>query len=247
VRRDEHVSIMVNEEDHLRLQGLLPGLDLKAAWQMMDAVDDAIEEQVSYAFSPRLGYLTACPTNVGTGMRASVLLHVPGLVLLDEMGPIINGMSKIGLAVRGLWGEGTEATGNMFQISNQITLGEREVDIVENLEKIVAELVEHESNARLRLLEKRERMVRDHVGRAYGILSQAHLLTSKDALRLLSGLRLGVELGILNNVSRDLVDELLILSQPAHLQKKQETILDPAERDAARADLVRERLAGKEE
>ncbi len=242
VREDEAVSVMVNEEDHLRIQALKAGLDLQGTWKLANELDSEVEQNVPYAFSTRLGYLTACPTNVGTGMRASVMLHLPGLVLMNEMGPIIKGMSKIGLAVRGLWGEGTEAVGNMFQVSNQVTLGEKEEDIIANLEKIVGEIVDHEKNARSRLMENKEFRVKDHVGRAYGILSNAHLLTTKEALGLLSGLRLGIELGILSDTGKEVVDELFILSQPAHLQKLENKELKEKQRDRARADLVRSRL-----
>ncbi len=244
IRRDETLSAMVNEEDHLRLQGMRAGLSLREIWAEVDRLDSEIEERVDYAFSPRLGYLTACPTNVGTGMRASVMLHLPGLVLMNEIGPVIKGMGKIGLAVRGLWGEGTEATGNMFQISNQMTLGDAEGQIVTIIEQIVHELIEHEQNARGRLLERREAVVHDHVGRALGILSHAHILSSKEALDLLSGLRLGIDLGILDSVGRRAVFELMLLTQPGHLQKIEEKSLKPKERDRFRARLVREKLAG---
>ena len=243
---DESLAVMVNEEDHMRLQSMRPGLDLQQTWKAIDAVDTAIEKRVSYAFSARLGYLTACPTNVGTGLRASVMLHVPGLVLMNEISPIIKGMSKIGLTVRGLWGEGTEATGNMFQISNQITLGDSEEHIISNLEQIVLELVEHEKNARTRLMDRKEPVLKDHVGRAYGILSNAHILSSKEALDLLSGLRLGIDLGIFKNMNRRVIDELLLLTQPAHLQKVEDKKLRPKDRDRARATLVRARLAEAE-
>jgi protein arginine kinase len=241
--RDETISVMVNEEDHLRLQSMTPGLTLQQIWRRMNALDDEIEARVRYAFSPRLGYLTACPTNVGTGLRASVMLHLPGLALMNELNPVAKGLTKIGLAVRGLWGEGTEAVGNMFQVSNQITLGDREENIVHNIEQIVLELVAHEKNARARLLEKRELVLRDHVGRALGILGHAHLLDSKEALNLLSGLRLGIDLGILRGVSRQVVDQLLLLTQPAHLQQREGKLLKPKDRDRVRAELVRTQLA----
>ena len=241
-RQDEQVSVLVNEEDHLRLQALCPGLALDKVWSLIDRVDTAIEKHVRYAFSTRLGYLTACPSNVGTGMRASVMLHLPGLVLMEEINPIVKGMSKIGLAVRGLWGEGTEATGNMFQLSNQVTLGEKEENIIANLEQIVLEVVEHEKNARIRLMQEREMLVRDHVGRAYGILSNAHILSSKEALDLLSGLRLGIDLGIMESLDGRVVDDLLLWSQPGHLQKLEEKKLKMKDRDRARANLVRIRL-----
>ena len=244
LRQDEGLSVMVNEEDHLRVQAMRPGLDLRGTWQVIDALDSAIEQQVPYAFSNQLGYLTACPTNVGTGLRASVMLHLPGLVLMNEINPIVKGMGKIGLAVRGLWGEGTEATGHMFQISNQITLGEKEEDVVASIEQIVQEIIEHEKNARQRLLEKRDPVLRDHVGRAFGILSHAHILSSKEALDLLSGLRLGVDLGILTALDRRMVDELLLVTQPGHLQKAEGRTLKTKERDRARARGVRARLSG---
>lgn len=243
VSEDERLAVMVNEEDHLRMQAMRPGLDIVETWKAMDRIDTLVEQSVRYAFSPRLGYLTACPTNVGTGLRASVMLHLPGLVLMGEINPIIKGVSKIGLAVRGLWGEGTEAIGNMFQVSNQVSLGDKEENIVAGIEQIALEMVEHEKNARQRLLEKREVVLRDHVGRAQGILQNAHILTSKEALELLSALRLGMELGILEKVGRRVVDELLLSTQPAHLQKAEGKKLKPKDRDRARADLVRRKLA----
>jgi protein arginine kinase len=244
-RSSETLSVMVNEEDHLRIQGMRPGLDLPRIWDEVNRLDSEIEERLDYAFSAKLGYLTACPTNVGTGLRASVMLHLPGLVLMNEITPLMKGLGKIGLAVRGLMGEGTEASGNMFQISNQMTLGESEPQIVETIMQIVQELLEHEAHARARLMERRASMVRDHVGRAYGILCHAHILTSKEALDLLSGLRLGVDLGILPGVERRVVEQLMLLSQPGHLQKIEHKALKPKERDRFRARLVRERLTGR--
>ncbi len=242
IRDDQRISVMINEEDHLRIQSLSPGLDLSETWKRVDALDNEIEAQLDYAFSPKIGYLTACPTNVGTGMRASVMLHVPGLVLMGEINAVIKGMAKIGLAVRGLWGEGSEAAGNMFQVSNQMTLGEKEPDIVRNLEQIVLEIVEHEKNARSRLFDKKESLVRDHAGRALGILSNAHVLTSKEALDLLSDLRLGVDLGIVEFKDYAVINDLTLWSQPGHLQKWEKRLLKPEERDVARARLVRSRI-----
>jgi protein arginine kinase len=240
---DERIAIMVNEEDHLRLQALRPGFDMAGAWKLLDAMDTAIEKSALYAFSVRLGYLTACPTNVGTGMRASVMMHLPGLVLMNEINPVIKGISKIGLAVRGLWGEGTEAIGNMFQISNQTSLGEKEEAIIAGLEQIVLEIMDHEKNARARLLERKEIMLRDHVGRSYGILSNAHILSTKEALDLLSGLRLGIDLGILSALDRRVIEGLLLLVQPGHLQKAEGRKLKTKDRDHARAERVRAALA----
>lgn len=238
VSPDECMAVMVNEEDHLRIQSLKPGLDLLGAWHEADALDDEVEAKVGYAFSPKLGYLTSCPSNVGTGLRASVMLHLPGLVLMDEMEPVINGISKIGLAVRGMWGEGTEAAGNMFQISNQITLGRREDEIIAHLEQIVLEIIEHENNARLRLMEQQSRTVEDHIARAFGILSNARLISSAEALNLLSSIRLGIDLGLIDEFTRREIDMLFIATQPAHLQKLESKELTPDERDAVRAEML---------
>ena len=233
---------MVNEEDHLRMQALRPGLGLVEAWRAVDVVDSQLDAKVPLAFSPRWGYLTACPTNVGTGMRASVMLHLPGLALMEEIGPLVKGVAKIGLAVRGLWGEGTEAQGNLFQISNQVTLGDREEDIIHNLEQVVREIVSHEENARARLWRDRRVVLFDQVGRAAGILAYAHILSSREALDLLSALRLGMDMGILSGAERGRVQELLLAIQPAHLQRRAGRTLQPPERDQARAELVRETL-----
>ena len=239
---EDHFSLMINEEDHLRLQVLNSGLNLGDSLEKADQLDDLIEARVEYAFSPVWGYLTSCPTNLGTGMRASVMLHLPALVLLQEMRPIINGLSKIGLAVRGLWGENTEASGHMFQVSNQITLGDSERGILSQLEQIILELVQHELNARARLQEDKHLLLQDHVGRAVGILENAHLLTSKEALNLLSALRLGIDLNIIRTISRSVIDELLMLTQPAHLQKMFASDMKSDERDEARAELVKKRI-----
>jgi len=237
---DECLSIMVNEEDHIRIQSLQPGLNLQEAWKAADRIDDELEQQLAYAFSPKLGYLTSCPSNVGTGLRASVMMHLPGLGLMGEMGPVANGMSKIGLAVRGMWGEGSDAAGNMFQISNQITLGRREDQIIAHLEQIVLELIDHENNARARLMGEKPLVVEDHVARAFGILSKARMMTSGEALNLLSTLRLGLDLGLVDAFSRRELDMLYISIQPAHLQKLEAKNLEPEERDVVRARILRD-------
>jgi protein arginine kinase len=240
VREDEVLSVMINEEDHLRLQAMRPGFQLAALWSEINALDSELEQAVHFAFSPSVGYLTACPTNVGTGLRASVMVHIPGLRLLNEVDPIIKGLTKIGLAVRGLLGEGTEASGNMFQISNQTTLGEAESVIIERLEQIVAEIASHEKNARARLMEQRESHVRDSVGRAYGILSHARVLSSREMLDMLSGLRLGCELGMIKGLEMGDINRLMLYTQPGHLQKAEGRTSNPDERDEMRARLVRE-------
>jgi protein arginine kinase len=242
LNRDETLCFMINEEDHLRMQALRPGLQLRQAWSAIDQADSALEKKLDYAFSPEMGYLTACPTNIGTGIRVSAMLHLPGLVLGEQINPIIQSVNKLGLAVRGLYGEGTEALGNVFQVSNQMTLGESETAIVERLEKVLAQIIEHEENARGSLLEKKPKMVFNHIGRAYGILANAHSISSKETMNLLSLMRLGIDVGLFPGVERSLVDELFILTQPAHLQKQHSEKLTAEERDLLRADMVRERL-----
>jgi protein arginine kinase len=242
LNREETLCFMINEEDHLRMQALRPGLQLRQAWAAIDQADSGLEKKLEYAFDPELGYLTACPTNLGTGIRVSAMLHLPGLVLAEQINPIIQSVNKLGLAVRGLYGEGTEALGNVFQVSNQMTLGEAESAIVERLEKVLAQIIEHEENARASLLEKKPKMVFNHIGRAYGILANAHSISSKETMNLLSLMRLGVDVGSFPGVDRSLVDELFILTQPAHLQKQHSEKLSAEERDLLRADMVRERL-----
>jgi len=242
LNREETLCVMINEEDHLRMQALRPGLQLKQAWTAIDQADSQLEKKLEFAFSPEWGYLTACPTNIGTGIRVSAMLHLPGLVLAEQINPIIQSVNKLGLAVRGLYGEGTEALGNVFQVSNQMTLGESESAIVERLEKVLAQIIEHEENARANLLEKKPKMVYNHIGRAYGILANAHSISSKETMNLLSLMRLGVDVGLFPGVDRALVDELFILTQPAHLQKQHTEKLSAEERDLLRADMVRERL-----
>ncbi len=240
--RDLSVCVMVNEEDHLRMQALKPGLQLHQAWITIDQVDSALERRLDFAFSPQLGYLTACPTNVGTGIRVSAMLHLPGLVLAEQINQIITAVNKLGLAVRGLYGEGTEALGNIFQVSNQKTLGEVETEIVERLNKVLLQIIEHEENARASLLEKKPKMLFNHIGRAYGTLANAHIIASKETMNVLSLFRLGLDLNLFPGVPRALVDELFIVTQPAHLQKLHTGKLSADERDVLRADMLRERL-----
>ena len=242
VAPDQRVAVMINEEDHLRLQAISPGMELKRVWRTVDALDSKLEQQLDYAFSPRLGYLTACPSNVGTGLRASVMMHLSGLRLLNEIEPVIKGLEKLGLAVRGLLGEGTEAYGNIFQISNQATLGETEEAIIDRLIQVTREVSRHEQNARTRLLEGRHVFVMDQVARSFGLLKQARLLSSGEAVDLLSGLRLGVEFGILSNLSLAQINEIMLLIQPGHLQKVMNRVVESEERDEVRAGIVRERL-----
>jgi protein arginine kinase len=240
INRDQSLSIMVNEEDHLRIQSLHSGLGLRDVYKIIDEVDSRISDQVPLAYSSKFGFLTACPTNVGTGMRASVMLHLPGLVLSEQINQIIQAVNKLSLAVRGLYGEGTEASGNLFQVSNQTTLGEKEGDILERFEKVINTIIEHEENARLKLLETKPHMVADQVGRAYGVLTSAFVLNSREAMNLLSMMILGVDLGFFPKLTRSAVDRLFIETQPSHLQSRQNQKMTAEERDELRGTLIRE-------
>ncbi|MFA7230215.1 MAG: protein arginine kinase [Victivallaceae bacterium] len=242
VRDDEACAIMINEEDHLRIQALRPGFQLEAVWQTISELDSQIEKQLTYAYDSQLGYLTSCPTNVGTGMRASVMLHLPGLVLSGQLNAAIQGISKLGMAVRGIFGEGSDNRGNLFQVSNQSTLGESEEQIIERLNSVIKQLISHEKNARLTLLEKKQNFLLDHVGRSYGILRHAYILTSEEALNSLSGIRIGVDMGMFTSVDLGTVNELFLTINPAHLQRFAQKELNSEERDVFRASMIRERL-----
>ncbi len=242
VSEDEQIAIMINEEDHFRIQGIGSGMDARRTWTRLRELDEEIEQRVEYAFSSALGYLTACPSNVGTGLRVSVMMHLPGLRIMDEMGPAAKGLEKMGLAVRGLNGEGTEAWGNLYQISNQSTLGESEEALLDRMLKIGLEMAMHEENARTRALESRGVSLRDHVGRAFGIVRHATMLSFQEAVDLLSALRLGVDLGLIGRLSVGRINEALLLTQPAHLQKMAGAVKTPDERDEWRARMTRDML-----
>jgi protein arginine kinase len=242
IERRQTFSLMINEEDHLRMQAIRPGLQLAAAFNALSELDSELEKTLDFAFDPSLGYLTTCPTNLGTGLRASAMLHLPALVLSDQIGQVLQAVSKIGLAVRGLYGEGTESLGNLYQISNQSTLGESEETIIRRLERVIAEVAAHEHNAREKLVEDDPGMVADKIGRAYGILRHAHSIESKEALNLLSLLRFGGILEVFPAETVMLCDTLLMDIQPAHLQLHSGRKLPPEERDTIRAEIVRCRL-----
>lgn len=236
-------SVMINEEDHLRIQMVRPGMDLAALWKGIDELDNAIEAELDYAFSRQLGYLTACPTNLGTGMRASAMLHLPGLVLAGHMEQVIRMVNQLGLAVRGHFGEGTEATGSIFQISNQQTLGEDEPTIIKRLSNVLASVIEQEHNARFKLLEEKEDKLLDKIGRARGILQNGHLLSSEEGMDLLSYMRLAVDMGMLPAEWRPKIDRLIVRTQPGHMLNAAGREIGPTERDAQRAKIMREEFA----
>lgn len=242
IERRQSFSLMLNEEDHLRMQSIRPGLKLTEAYNALSELDSMLEKELEYAFDPSLGYLTTCPTNLGTGLRASAMLHLPALVLSDQIGPVLQAVNKIGLAVRGLYGEGTESLGNLYQISNQSTLGESEETIISRLERVISQVAGHEENARGKLMEDDSDMVADKIGRAYGVLRHAHVIDSKEALNHLSLLRLGGNLGFFPAESVNLCDTLLMDIQQAHLQLHAGTKLSPEHRDSIRAEIVRSRL-----
>jgi len=244
ISQDQTSSIMINEEDHLRIQFLHAGFHLKKTWAAINAFDTALENTLEYAFSPSLGYLTACPTNLGTGLRASAMMHLPALGMCGLMEKIVRAVNQLGIVVRGHFGEGSDAAGSIYQISNQTTLGETEEQIIRRLASVLTSIVEHELNARARLLEKDPIRLHDKIGRAYGILQNSHLLTSGEAMNLLSLVRLGIDLGNFPGGARAPVDRLFIEAQPGHIQyAAQKTELDPAHRDIARATLIRDALA----
>ena len=243
VGEEESVSVMVNEEDHLRIQVLKSGLQLEEAWEQINQIDDVLESQLDFAFHPRFGYLTACPTNVGTGIRVSVMLHLPALKLTGEIEKVFRAAKDMKLAVRGLYGEGTEATGDFYQISNQTTLGKVEEDIIQDFKHVVIpKIIDYEHHARRTLLNERLTALDDKVHRAYGILRAARMITSEETLLLLSHLRMGVNLGRLHGIEIRTINEMLLMSQPAHLQKLMGKKLEGDARRAARADFIRKKL-----
>lgn len=235
----ETISIMVNEEDHLRLQVLVAGYQLREAWKEANRVDNAIERKVDYAFSQRYGYLTACPTNVGSGMRTSVMLHLPALVMTKQIEKVFHAVAKINLAVRGLYGEGTQASGDLYQISNQITLGRSEEKLIEELESVVPQIIKYERSVRETLLSENRTNLEDRVWRAYGMLKTARTITSEETMDLLSAVRLGVNLKLITDLNISTVNDLFIMTQPAHLQKLKGKKLDTPERDKTRATFIR--------
>jgi protein arginine kinase len=239
---DQSMSLMINEEDHIRFQVLLSGFRLRDCYSIAAEIDGELEKRLEYAYSPRLGYLSACPTNVGTGIRVSAMLHLPALILIRQIDQVLQAIIKLGLAVRGLYGEGTEWFGNLFQISNQVTLGRSEEELITSLEKVIRQVVQSEKNARASLVKTRSEALFDKVGRAAGILRNAHIITSRETIDHLSTLRMGIDLSLIENLDRQSVNELFILTQPAHLQKLTGKALDASVRDVQRGTLLRQRL-----
>ena len=241
--RGETVSVMVNEEDHLRMQVLQGGFEVDKAWEDMNSLDQTVEREVHYAFDPQYGYVTACPTNVGTGLRVSVMLHLPSLTMTRELQRVFAAAAKIDFIVRGLYGEGTQAHGDFFQVSNQKTLGRSEEEIIRNLTVVIPQIIRYERKVRDALFGEHIRQVEDRVWRAHGILCSARMMSSEEALHLLSQVRLGVIVDIIKNVDLPTINRLFVRTRPAHLQKMEGRELDAQERDMVRADFLRNALA----
>lgn len=239
---NEEVSIMINEEDHIRIQCLFPGFQLLEALEAANEIDDWLEEDIHYAFDESIGYLTSCPTNVGTGLRASVMMHLPGLIMTQQINRIIPAINQLGLVVRGMYGEGSEALGNLFQISNQITLGKSEKDIVEDLMSVVSQLISQERTARDALAKTSNIQLEDRVYRSYGTLANSRIIETQEAANCLSDVRLGIDMGFIKNISRNILNELMILTQPGFLQQYAGGPLRANERDIRRSALIRDRL-----
>ncbi len=242
VDTDEIVSIMVNEEDHIRAQVIQSGFNLFEAWNIINRIDDALAKEINFSFLPDWGYLTSCPTNAGTGMRGSVMLHLPALVMTKQINQVLAAISKLSFTTRGLYGEGTQATGNLFQISNQVSLGPSETEIIDNINNLIRQIIEQESQSREALISANRAMLEDKVNRSYGILKTAHIINSQETIELLSLVRLGCDLGLIKDINRSIVNELFIITQPAHLQKIESKKLTSQERDVKRADLIRNKL-----
>ena len=242
ISENEELSIMVNEEDHLRIQSLQSGFHLQEAYQAANQLDSLLEEQLEYAFHEKFGYLTSCPTNTGTGMRASVMLHLPALTMSHQINRIIPAISRLGMVVRGIYGEGSEALGNVYQISNQLTLGKSEYEILQDLQSMTDQIIQQERRAREAIMNNSPLMLEDRIYRSLGILTYSRLLTTEEAATCLSDVRLGIDLEMIRNMDMSILNELMIFMQPAFLQHYSEKPLDPKERDYARAKLFRERL-----
>src|SRR5690625_4408650 len=232
---------MVNEEDHIRIQLYFSGIQLNTALSESIQFDDWLEENIDYAFDEKKGYLTSCPTNVGTGMRASVMIHLPALVFTKKINRMISAINQLGFVVRGIYGEGSEALGNIFQISNQITLGKSEADILEDLQSIIVKLIGQEREARYRLMERSQVHVENQIFRLYGILKYSRIMESKEATTRISSVKLGIDLGIIDNISHTILNELMVLIQPGFLQHYANKVLTSSERNVLRATLIRER------
>ncbi|ABN53011.1 MAG TPA: protein arginine kinase [Hungateiclostridium thermocellum] len=242
ISAEENISIMINEEDHLRIQCLAAGLQLEDTWNLCNQIDNLLEETIDYAFDEKFGYLTCCPTNLGTGIRTSVMLHLPALTMTGYIKGILEACTKLGIAVRGLYGENSEASGNMYQISNQVTLGLTEEEIISNINNIAKQIIDQERNLRKQLYKQNTYRFEDRIFRSLGLLSNARIMTSEEGLKLLSDVRLGVDMGIITDIDIRKLNEIQLLVQPANLQESVGRPMNPEERDIKRAETIRNKL-----
>ncbi|NTV28716.1 MAG: protein arginine kinase [Candidatus Omnitrophica bacterium] len=245
VSPEEVLSVMVNEEDHLRIQVMQSGFNLDGTWEIINSIDNSLSEKLPFAFLPEWGFLTACPTNTGTAMRGSVMLHLPALVMTRQINKVLMAISKLSFASRGFYGEGTQAVGNFYQISNQVSLGHSELDIIQNINGLIRQIVEQEEQARQALLVQNRPVLEDKICRAWGTLRNARIISSQETIELLSMVRLGVDVGIIRELAPKTMNELFIMIQPAHLQKIEGKKLNTLERDTKRAQVIREKLNGE--
>lgn len=247
VRKDEKSTIMINEEDHIRIQVLFPGLNLDEGWKICSEIDDELEKNLKYAFDEKFGYLTACPTNTGTGLRASVMLHLPALGMIGQINNIMEALRKMGLTVRGLYGEGSKALGNLYQISNQTTIGEKEEDVIKKLNRIVYQMVNRERNSRKYILDKNKIELEDKIFRSLGILNYSRVITTLEAMNHLSNVKLGIDMGIIKDIKAKEIIELMLDIQPASIQNIQkEDIVNKKQVDILRGEILRKKLKNLE-
>ncbi len=239
INSNQNIAIMVNEEDHLRMQCILPGLQLQLGWEEISRLDDLLAEHLDFAFDDGIGYLTSCPSNVGTGLRASVMLHLPALKMTNKLDTIFQQLPQLGLTVRGVYGEGSSSYGHLYQISNQISLGFTEEDIINRLQKVVEEIIQQEEKARQWLWQNNPRNLEDYVWRSYGLLANARLVTSKEAMEHISALRIGVDLGLVKTINTSRLNQLMVNCQPAFLNMASGKPLTAEERDWQRAKVIR--------
>ncbi|RCX09981.1 protein arginine kinase [Anaerobacterium chartisolvens] len=242
ISRDEKISIMINEEDHLRIQCMFSGMQISDAWKLCNNIDLLLESKIDFAFSRQYGYLTCCPTNIGTGIRASVMLHLPGLVMTGYIKGILEACGKLGVAVRGIYGENSYASGNMFQISNQVTLGQKEDEIVTGVTNIASQIIEQERMLRAELHRQNPYRFEDKIYRSFAVFSSARIISYEESLKLISDVRLGLDMGIIKGISIETLNEIMLLIQPASLQKTAGSVLGPDERDIKRAEIIRNKL-----
>lgn len=240
---EEIVSIMINEEDHLRMQVMQSGFNLYEAWSIMNKIDDAIAKEMRFAFHSEWGYLTACPTNTGTGLRGSVMLHLPALVMSRQINRVLAAIAKLSFTTRGLYGEGTQAMGNFFQISNQVSLGQSEEEIINKINGLIRQVIEQENQAREVMVTRDRAHLEDRIFRSFGLIKTAHIITSQETIELLSMVRLGCDLGMIKEIDRRDINEVFIITQPAHMQKLENKKLSTQERDIQRAQIIRSKLS----